>query len=88
MKLSDYVAKFLVLQGVRHAFVVIGGASLHLIDSIAKTPGIEYICPQHEQAGAMAADAYSRATGNFGCSYCHKRPGRHELDYRNRLFIL
>ena len=47
MKLSDYVAQFLVKQGVRHAFVVIGGASLHLIDSIARTPGIEYICPQH-----------------------------------------
>lgn len=79
MKLSDYVAEFLVSQGVRHAFVVIGGASLHLIDSIARTPGIEYICPQHEQAGAMAADAYSRATGNLGVAIATSGPGATNL---------
>src|SRR5580698_8922323 len=58
MKLTDYVAGFLARQGIRHAFVVSGGASLHLIHSIFEQPGIEHICPQHEQAGAMAADAY------------------------------
>lgn len=79
MKLSDYVAQFLVSQGVRHAFVVIGGASLHLIDSIARTKGIEYICPQHEQAGAMAADAYSRATGNLGVAIATSGPGATNL---------
>ena len=79
MKLSDYVAQFLVSQGVRHAFAIIGGASLHLIDSIAKTPGIEYICPQHEQAGAMAADAYSRATGNLGVAIATSGPGATNL---------
>ncbi len=79
MKLSDYVAEFLVLQGVRHTFAIIGGASLHLIDSIAKTPGIEYICPQHEQAGAMAADAYSRATGNLGVAIATSGPGATNL---------
>ena len=79
MKLSDYVAKFLVLSGVRHVFAIIGGASVHLIDSIARTPGIEYICPQHEQAGAMAADAYSRATGNLGVAIATSGPGATNL---------
>lgn len=79
MKLSDYVAQFLVSQGVRHTFAVIGGASVHLIDSIAKTLGIEYICPQHEQAGAMAADAYSRATGNLGVAIATSGPGATNL---------
>ncbi len=79
MKLSDYVAEFLSLQGVRHAFAIIGGASLHLIDSIARTPGIEYVCPQHEQAGAMAADAYSRATGNLGVAIATSGPGATNL---------
>lgn len=79
MKLSDYVAEFLTLQGIRHAFAIIGGASLHLIDSIARTQGIEYICPQHEQAGAMAADAYSRATGNLGVAIATSGPGATNL---------
>ncbi|GAG88548.1 unnamed protein product, partial [marine sediment metagenome] len=54
MKLSDYVIRFLRDQGIRHVFVITGGASVHLIQSIADTPDIDFICPQHEQAGAMA----------------------------------
>jgi acetolactate synthase I/II/III large subunit len=79
MKLSDYVAGFLRDQGIGHAFAVTGGASLHLIDSVARTPGIEYVCPQHEQGGAMAADAYSRATGNLGCAIATSGPGATNL---------
>jgi len=79
MKLSDYVADFLQLQGIRHVFAITGGASLHLIDSIARTPGIDYVCPQHEQAGAMAADAYARATGGLGCAIATSGPGATNL---------
>ena len=75
MKLSDYVAQFLAGQGIKHAFVITGGASAHLIDSIAKTRGIAYICPQHEQAGAMAADAYARVTGGLGAAIATSGPG-------------
>ncbi len=75
MKLSDYVAGFLVKLGIKHVFVITGGAAAHLIDSIAKTPGIEYVCPQHEQAGAMAADAYARATGKLGVAIATSGPG-------------
>ena len=79
MKLSDYIAAFLVREGIRHAFAVTGGASLHMIDSVARTPGIDYICPQHEQGGAMAADGYSRATGNLGCAIATSGPGATNL---------
>lgn len=75
MKLSDYIADFLANQGIRHAFAITGGASVHIIDSIARHPKISYICPQHEQAGAMAADAYSRVTGNFGVAISTSGPG-------------
>jgi len=79
MKLSDYVAKFLAELGIRHVFAVTGGASAHLIDSVAKTRGIDYICPQHEQAGAMAADAYARVTGNLGAAIATSGPGATNL---------
>ncbi|MFA6217319.1 MAG: thiamine pyrophosphate-binding protein [Candidatus Omnitrophota bacterium] len=75
MKLSDYIAYFLKKQGMRHVFAVTGGAAAHLIDSIAKAKGIDYICMQHEQACAMAADGYSRATGNLGAAISTSGPG-------------
>jgi len=75
MKVSDYVVEVLVREGIRHVFAIAGGASLHLIDSIAKHPNITYICPQHEQFGAMAADAYARATGRLGAALSTSGPG-------------
>lgn len=75
LKLSDYVADFLSQQGIGHVFVITGGASVHLIDSISRHPDIRYICPQHEQAGAMAADAYSRVTKNIGAAISTSGPG-------------
>lgn len=75
MKLSDYVAEFLAQKGAKHVFAVAGGASLHLIDSVAKNPDLNYVCPHHEQAGSMAADAYSRLTGNIGVAIATSGPG-------------
>lgn len=79
MKLSDYVAAFLARQGIGHVFAITGGASIHLIHSIGRTPGITYICPQHEQAGAMAADAYARITGGLGAAVTTSGPGATNL---------
>lgn len=79
MKLSDYVAAFVARQGIRHVFAVSGGASLHLIHSVADTPGISFVCPMHEQAGAMAADAYARVTENLGAAMATSGPGATNL---------
>jgi acetolactate synthase-1/2/3 large subunit len=79
MKLSDYVARFLASQGVRHVFAVSGGASLHLIHSVADTPGLSFVCPMHEQAGAMAADAYARVTNKLGAAIATSGPGATNL---------
>jgi len=79
MKLSDYVAEFLVGQGIKHVFAITGGASAHLIDSIGKRADIEYICNQHEQASAMAADAYARVTKNLGVTITTSGPGTTNL---------
>ncbi len=79
MKLSDIVAQFLAEQGIRHVFVLSGGASLHLIHSIAETPGTSIVCPHHEQAGAMEADAYARVGGSLGCAVATSGPGATNL---------
>lgn len=75
IKLSDFIAEFLAKQGIRHVFAISGGASLHIIDSIAKRSDITYVCPAHEQAGAMAADAYARVTSNLGAALATSGPG-------------
>lgn len=79
MKVSDIVAKTLQEHGFCHVFAISGGASLHLIHSMAETPGLEIVCPQHEQAGAMAADAYSRLTSGRGCAVATSGPGATNL---------
>jgi acetolactate synthase I/II/III large subunit len=78
-KLSDYIADFLASQGIRHVFIVSGGASIHILHSLHQRNGIRPICPHHEQAGAMAADAYARVTGGLGCAVGTSGPGATNL---------
>ena len=78
-KISDLVIKALVHNDVSHAFVISGGASLHLIHSVAENPKIRFICPQHEQAAAMAADSFSRVSKKMGCAIATSGPGATNL---------
>jgi acetolactate synthase I/II/III large subunit len=79
MKLSDFIADFLARKGISHAFVITGGASVHIIDSIARNPQIDFVCCLHEQACAMAADGYARASGNIGVAITTSGPGATNL---------
>jgi acetolactate synthase-1/2/3 large subunit len=75
MKLSDYVIWQLADWGVRHIFLVTGGGAMHLNDSIGKEPRIQYVCNHHEQASAMAAEAYARISGQPGVVNVTTGPG-------------
>lgn len=79
MKLTDIVANILAENNIKHVFAVSGGASLHLIHSLAKNPNTTYICPQHEQGGAYAADGYARASSGLGCAIATSGPGATNL---------
>lgn len=79
MKLSDYVVQYLVDQGVKHAFLVIGGACAHIVDSLGNNNDIEYVCFEHEQGAAMAVDVYSRVTKNVGVAVATSGPGATNL---------
>ena len=65
IKLSDYVAQKMVENGIRHVFMVPGGLAMHLNDSFAKCKGLNCILNHHEQACAMAAEAYGRINDNM-----------------------
>jgi len=75
MKLSDYIVGQLADWGVRHIFLVTGGGAMHLNDSIGKEPRLQYVCNHHEQASAMAAEAYARISGQPGVVNVTTGPG-------------
>ncbi len=75
MKLSDYVVRFIADLGVKHVFLVPGGGAMHLNDSLARCPEIEFVCNQHEQASAIAAEAYAKVTNNLGVAMVTTGPG-------------
>ncbi|HKR85114.1 MAG TPA: thiamine pyrophosphate-binding protein, partial [Terriglobales bacterium] len=74
-KLSDYVIDFVAGAGVRHIFMLTGGGSMHLTDSVGRHLGLEYICCLHEQACAFAAEAYAEYTANLGVALVTTGPG-------------
>lgn len=75
MKLSDFVFQFIAAQGVKHVFMFPGGGAMHLVDSLGRCKGIEYICNLHEQACAIAAEAYARVNNNLGVALVTTGPG-------------
>jgi acetolactate synthase-1/2/3 large subunit len=75
IKLSDYVVKFIKNLGVKHIFLLPGGGCMHLVDSVGRCKEIEYVCNLHEQACAIAADAYAQYTNNLGVALVTTGPG-------------
>jgi acetolactate synthase-1/2/3 large subunit len=75
VKLSDYVIRFIEAQGVSHVFMVPGGGAMHLNDSLGQSKTITWVCNLHEQASAMAAETYAKATGNLGVALFTTGPG-------------
>lgn len=66
IRLSDYVFSFLENHGVECAFLVAGQLNAHLLDAIGKNNKIRYVFTHHEQAAAMASQAYSKITKKLG----------------------
>ena len=62
MRVSDYIARFLVEQGVDLVFTITGAGNVRLIEAVHEA-GIRYVCPHHEQAALMAAIARHRIHG-------------------------
>jgi acetolactate synthase-1/2/3 large subunit len=75
MKLSDYLMQFVAARGVRHVFVLTGGAAMHLNDSLGKESRLAYVCCLHEQACAIAAEAYGKLTQGLGVAMVTAGPG-------------
>jgi len=75
MKLSDYVVETIVKYGVKDVFMISGGGAMHLNDSVGKNSSLRYWCNHHEQATAIGAEGYSRATGKLAVAVVTTGPG-------------
>ena len=60
IKVSDYIAEFLVSHGVTVGFTVVGGGAMHLNDSFGHKDGLHMYYNHHEQAAAIAAESFAR----------------------------
>lgn len=79
MTVAEYLAELLKNNGITKVFAIQGGGSARLIDALGAAEGIDYICNQHEQASAMSADGYARASGKVGCALSTSGPGATNL---------
>ena len=75
MKLSDYVFNVLAGTGVKHVFMLPGGGCMHLCDSLGRNPDLTFVCNLHEQACAVAADAYGQYSNQLGVALVTTGPG-------------
>ena len=75
IKLSDYLVRFFEDKGVTDIFMLTGGGCMHLQDSFGRSKKIKYTCTEHEQAAAMAAEAYSKMKNSLGLVLTTSGPG-------------
>ena len=74
-RLADYVADFLVSKGVTDVFSVVGGGAMHLNDALGHHAGLHVTYNHHEQACAIAAEAYARLENRIAAVCVTTGPG-------------
>lgn len=74
-RLADYVADFLVAHGVSDCFSVVGGGAMHLNDALGHRKELKVTYNHHEQACAMAAEAYARLDNRIAAVCVTTGPG-------------
>lgn len=79
MLVSDYILKFLQNKGIKHVFLLTGGAITFVVDAFSRNKKIKYVCTAHEQGAAMMADAYSRLGPNISATMVTSGPGATNL---------
>lgn len=79
MKVATYIAKFLKSKQIDTVFELQGGMITRIIDELHNQGGIKIVSVHHEQAAAMAADAYARVKNIPGVALATSGPGATNL---------
>ena len=75
MRLADFVMDFLAGKKVKEVFMLPGGGAMHLDDALGRHPALSYTVFMHEQALAIAAEAYGQHTNFPGVGLVTSGPG-------------
>lgn len=75
IKVAKYISTFLVNHGITDTFMVTGGGAMHLDDAIGHQEGMHCTFNHHEQACAIAAEAYTRMTRKLAAVCVTSGPG-------------
>ena len=78
MKGAQFLVKALEHEGVEVIFGYPGGAIMPVYDALIDSR-IRHVLVRHEQAAALAADGYSRASGKVGVCMATSGPGATNL---------
>lgn len=74
-KVSDHIADVLAAHGICDVFTVTGGGAMHMNDSFGHHEKLHCTYHHHEQACAMAAEAYARFGGRMAAVCVTTGPG-------------
>lgn len=75
IRLADYVANFLVENGITNMFTVTGGGAMNLNDAFGHKDGLKCTYFHHEQACAIAGEAYARINNHIAAVCVTTGPG-------------
>ncbi|MEG2781747.1 MAG: thiamine pyrophosphate-binding protein [Oscillospiraceae bacterium] len=74
-RVADIIMEILVQRGITDCFAVVGGGAMHLDNALALNKDIDKYFNHHEQACAMAAEAYARISGRMAAVCVTSGPG-------------
>lgn len=75
IKVSDYIAQFIVDQGIKDLFLISGGGMMHMLDSVSRNKDLNLVFNLNEQASSICADSYGQFNGHLGACMVTTGPG-------------
>lgn len=74
LRVADVIMNELSRHGLKHVFMLSGGGIMYLMDALAASD-LQHVCCHHEQAAAIAAQAYAMQNGGLGACLVTTGPG-------------
>lgn len=75
MTVSEFIAQYIVMQGIKDVFLLSGGGMMYMLDALGRNKDITIHCHNHEQDAGIAAEAFARITGKPGICFATSGPG-------------
>ena len=74
-RVADYIFATIAKLGVKDVFLLPGGGAMHLVDALGQNKDLNFVPCHHEQAAAIAAEAYARVNEKIGVALVTTGPG-------------